>query len=261
MDLRLHLLDATGGPLVEHPDLALTLADTSFLSTLQAGWEHGGRQSVCWSLTLRYPTLESLSGLPRLIGDSLGAAAMAGFLLLSQSQFYDQKCIILARVDGENLKGVEHEKEKLDAVCGWNASNASERIVRAVVSAKTALTQSQQQEFQRIGLRVLVQQTVSEVVQVAQVAIRLPASSSTAEQALARLASAPVSLHAEQRHLASGPDALSSMAGMWQMLDQQVGAREQTERRYLRIDDLPFEAVENFTGRSDEINQLVQHLE
>ena len=139
MDLRLSLLNAAQGHLIEHPDMALLPMDEAFRSALVTGWKCGKRQSVCWSLTMRSTKLSSL---PPLLGGSMGAAAATGFRLLHDKSGYDPGCIVLGRCcsDNENkpsLDFVDYEWEKLRAVTEWNSTHPEKCIRRAIVAKTT----------------------------------------------------------------------------------------------------------------------------
>lgn len=82
-----------------------------------------------------------------------------------------------------------------------------------------------------------------------------------ASYAMALLQSGPVPVSSEFGEAGAPPsqniDVLESLAA----LQNQRAAEESTRRRYLDIDELPYEEVEHFTGRQEELESLVQHLQ
>ncbi|MBI1927929.1 pentapeptide repeat-containing protein [Candidatus Poribacteria bacterium] len=157
-DLRLELLDHhVGAQLVEHPDMALRPLGKTLLDALHAAWQRT-EQNVCWTLTVRS---EDVSASLPSVGDSLSVAATVGFLLLRDGRPYDPTCLIAARVgEGDALRRVGHEKEKLEAALGGH-------IKHAVVAEGSDLLESEIANFRQRGLEVQKLRTVAKAVEFA----------------------------------------------------------------------------------------------
>jgi tetratricopeptide (TPR) repeat protein len=260
MDLKLHLLDVTEGPCVEHPDLALRPIDEAFSGALRQGWERGGQQSVCWFLTLRYPDPRQVPFVPALEGDSLGAAVATAYWLLRRGEVYDPTCIFMARLAGDTLAPVEQVKEKLAAVTGWNAAHPTARIRRAIIASGTVLSEMERREFERDSVEVIKVETFTAALEYASSASYTGSFAPTLPVAARSYPSAPTpSALPDLTQLAGlfSPE----MAPLLQLLQQSVKSKEVVEKNYLRLNELPFDAVENFTGREQEIKDLVTSLE
>jgi hypothetical protein len=109
-ELVLTAVEPDGGYLIEHPDGALRPLGESLLKAVAAA-AGAPRKGIAWKIEAR----ADLPGqsLP-LDGDSLGAAAAAGFSLFDGDFTYDPRCLLIAAVGpGGRLQGVGGEVEKL----------------------------------------------------------------------------------------------------------------------------------------------------
>jgi hypothetical protein len=151
-DLHLELLAAGPDVLIEDPEMALWPVGGSFLETLEQA-----RQGVNGVFSWRFAFRESEQvGQVPLVGYSAGGAAAVGFRLLAQGQPYDAGCLIVAGVEqGDKLRAVGGEREKLDAAVEGG-------IRRAVVAPETALSQADRERLAERGLAIVERTTVEE---------------------------------------------------------------------------------------------------
>jgi hypothetical protein len=153
---RLHLTRLGGGEavLVEHPAMALRPLGPTLLETMRA--VAGALPApVCWRLS----TEDVRSAEMPLDGDSLGGAAAVAFALLRTGGLADRDCVVVAKVAGDRLDSVGHEKEKL-----WEAARRG--LKRAVVAEDAALSQADLDDLKAAGLEVVMRGTVAEAVEV-----------------------------------------------------------------------------------------------
>jgi hypothetical protein len=109
-DLALASVHPRGGYLVEHPEGALRPLGDRLVNAVTAA-AGTPRRGIAWRIA---PRAEFPDGTLPLDGDSLGAAAYAGFHLLDENLSYDPLCLLLAAVDANGeLRPVGGEKEKL----------------------------------------------------------------------------------------------------------------------------------------------------
>jgi len=109
-ELLLTAAEPDGGYLIEHPDAALRPLGESLLAAVAAA-AGVPRKGIAWKIDAG----ASLPGqsLP-LEGDSLGAAAAAGFSLFDGDFTYDSRCLLIAAVGpGGRLERVGGQIEKL----------------------------------------------------------------------------------------------------------------------------------------------------
>ncbi|MGC9949081.1 MAG: hypothetical protein ABSF64_22155 [Bryobacteraceae bacterium] len=109
-DLVLTAVEPDGGYAIEHPDAALRPLGESLLAAVAAA-AGVPRKGIAWKIDAR----TGLPGQsPPLDGDSLGAAAAAGFSLFDGDFTYDSRCLLIAAVGpGGRLERVGGQLEKL----------------------------------------------------------------------------------------------------------------------------------------------------
>jgi hypothetical protein len=109
-ELLLTATEPDGGYAIEHPDAALRPLGESLLTAVAAA-AGVPRKGIAWKIDAR-------DGLPSqsmpLDGDSLGAAAAAGFSLFDGDFTYDSRCLLIAAVGADGrLERVGGQIEKL----------------------------------------------------------------------------------------------------------------------------------------------------
>jgi hypothetical protein len=129
-DLTIACVEPRGGFLIEHPDGALRPLGGALVDAVTAA---AGRpcKGIAWRVA---PRAEFPAGALPLDGDSLGAAAAAGFALFDANLAYDPRCLLLAAVGPEGaLRPVGGEIEKLNLA-------KSQGFRKAAVAAATNLS-------------------------------------------------------------------------------------------------------------------------
>lgn len=109
-ELALTTCEADGGYLIEHPDAALRPLGETLLAAIRAA-AGAPRKGIAWKIDAAG---DLAGGGLTLDGDSLGAAAAAGFGLFDGDFSYDPRCLLIAAVGaGGRLHRVGGQLEKL----------------------------------------------------------------------------------------------------------------------------------------------------
>jgi hypothetical protein len=123
-DLELTCVEARVGFVIEHPDGALRPLGATLVDAVVAA-SGRPRKGIAWRIA---PRAEFPAGALPLDGDSLGAAASAGFALFDADLAYDAQCLLLAAVGADGaLRPVGGEIEKLNLArsCGFRKAGVA----------------------------------------------------------------------------------------------------------------------------------------